>query len=170
MKKATRKSGVLYLARAAMTAALYVLLTGISGMVGLSSGAIQVRLSEALCILPLFFPEAVPGLYVGCVLGNILTSSAPWDVVFGSLATLIGAVLALPFRKVGHRLKWLATIPTLLSNAFIVPLILIKVYGEPRGYWFLVMTVGLGELISALILGSSLYYVLKRCKLEQLIK
>lgn len=86
------RNKTLQLANAGMIAALYVVLTWIANLLGLASGAIQVRLSEALTILPVFSVAAVPGLTVGCVLANLLTGCAAWDVVFGSLATLIGAV------------------------------------------------------------------------------
>ena len=82
---------LLDLTQGAMIAALYVVLTFIANLAGLASGVIQVRLSEALTILPVFTAAAVPGLAIGCVLANLLTGCAIWDVVFGSLATLIGA-------------------------------------------------------------------------------
>ena len=87
-----RNKSVLYLTQAAMIAALYVVLTYIANMLGLASQAIQVRFSEALTILPAFTGAAVPGLFIGCILANILTNCAPWDVVFGSIATLLGAL------------------------------------------------------------------------------
>ena len=137
------------LANAGMIAAMYVVLTYIANLAGLASGVIQVRLSEALTILPVLTAAAVPGLTVGCVLANLLTGCAAWDVVFGSLATLIGAV--------GTRLMknkpLLAWIPPVVSNAAIVPVVLMKVYGVPDAWWFLVLTVGAGELISCGLLG-----------------
>ena len=90
---------LLDLTQGAMIAALYVVLTFIANLAGLASGVIQVRLSEALTILPVFTAAAVPGLAVGCVLANLLTGCAIWDVVFGSLATLIGAVGTRLLRK-----------------------------------------------------------------------
>ena len=145
------------LALGGMIAALYVVLTYIANLLGLASGAIQVRLSEALTILPVFTVSAVPGLTVGCVLANLLTGCAAWDVVFGSLATLIGAV--------GTRLlkdrPLLAWIPPVLSNAAIVPVILMKVYGVPDAWWYLVLTVGAGEIIACGILGLLLWRSLK---------
>ena len=147
----------LQLAIAGMIAALYVALTWIANLAGLASGAIQVRLSEALTILPVFTASAVPGLAVGCVLANLLTGCAAWDVVFGSLATLIGAV--------GTRLlknkPMLAWIPPVVSNMVIVPIILIRVYGVPDAWWFLVLTVGAGEIISCGLLGLLLWKALK---------
>ena len=140
-----------------MIAALYVVLTFVAQAFGLASGAIQVRFSEALCLLSCLTPAAVPGLTVGCVLANLITGCAAWDVVFGSLATLIGAV--------GTRLlkdrPLLAWIPPVLSNAAIVPVILMKVYGVPDAWWYLVLTVGAGEIIACGILGLLLWRSLK---------
>ncbi len=140
-----------------MIAAIYVVLTVLAAQFNLASGAIQVRFSEALTILPVFTVAAVPGLAIGCVLANLLTGCAAWDVVFGSLATLIGAV--------GTRLlknkPLLAWIPPVLSNAAIVPVVLMKVYGVPDAWWYLVLTVGAGEIIACGILGLLLWRSLK---------
>lgn len=130
-------------------AALYVGLTFLSASVGLASGAIQVRISEALTILPVFTAAAIPGLTVGCVLANLLTGCAAWDVVFGSLATLIGAVGTRLMRKTPQ----LAWIPPVLANVAIVPIVLMKVYGVPDAWWYLALTVGAGELIACGLLG-----------------
>ena len=138
-------------------AALYVVLTVLAAQFNLASGAIQVRFSEALTILPVFTVTAVPGLTAGCVLANLLTGCAAWDVVFGSLATLIGAA--------GTRLlrnkPFLAWIPPVVSNMAIIPVILIKVYAVPDAWWFLVLTVGAGEVISCGLLGLLLWRALK---------
>ena len=88
-----KKNLTIYTTRGALIAAIYVALTAIASAVGLSSGAIQFRISEALCILPIFMPEAVPGLFIGCLISNVLSGCVVWDVIFGSLATLIGASL-----------------------------------------------------------------------------
>ena len=144
-----------------MTAALYVVLTMVAAAFGLASGAIQVRLSEALTILPVFSAAAVPGLTVGCVLANLITGCLPWDVVFGSLATLIGAV--------GTRLlrdkPALAWIPPVISNMIIVPIVLMKVYGLTDAWWYLTLTVGAGEVISCGALGLLLYRSVKNVPL-----
>ena len=141
-----------------MIAAIYVVLTVLAAQFNLANGAIQVRFSEALTILPVFTVAAVPGLTVGCILANLLTGCAAWDVVFGSLATLIGAV--------GTRLlrqrPLLAWIPPVISNAAIVPVILMKVYGVEDAWWFLVLTVGAGELISCGLLGLLLWKFAQR--------
>lgn len=150
-------NGTMKLAVGAMVAALYVVLTVLAAQFNLASGAIQVRFSEALTIMPVFTAAAVPGLTVGCVLANLLTGCAAWDVVFGSLATLIGAV--------GTRLlrnkPLLAWIPPTVSNMAIVPVVLIRVYGVPDAWWFLVLTVGAGEVIACGVLGLLLWRALK---------
>ena len=146
------------LALSGMIAALYVVLTWLANAMGLASGAVQVRFSEALTILPVFFTAAVPGLTVGCVLANLLTGLALWDVVFGSLATLIGAAGTRMLRNK----PLLAWIPPVLSNMLIVPIVLMKVYGVPESWFYLVLTVGAGEVISCGVLGLLLYHGLKK--------
>ncbi len=139
-------------------AALYVVLTLVAQAFGLASGVIQVRLSEALTILPVFTFAAVPGLTVGCVLANLLTGCALWDVVFGSLATLLGAIGTWLLRKK----PLIAWIPPVISNAIIVPIVLQKVYGVPDTFWYLMLTVGAGEVIACGILGLLLYKALEK--------
>ena len=148
----------LFITQAAMIAALYVVLTVFINAFNLASGAIQVRISEALTILPYFTPAAIPGLFIGCLISNIVTGCLPWDVVFGSLATLIGALGTYALRKY----KFLAPVPPILANALIVPSILIKVYAVPDAYWFLLLTVGAGEVISCGILGMILLLLLNK--------
>ena len=114
-----------------------------------------------LCILPLFIPEAVPGLFIGCLVSNLLTGAAVWDVIFGSLATLIGAIGARLLRRLPEKLVWVATLPTIVANALIVPPVLILAYGVEDAFIFLVMTVGLGELVCAGVGGYFLYRMLK---------
>ncbi len=160
MSKFTMK--VRFLTHAAMIGALYVALTFVSAAAGLSSGAVQVRLSEALTVLPAFTPAAIPGLFVGCLLSNLLTGCAPWDVVFGSLATLIGALGTYALRRFS---RWLAPVPPILANVLIVPAVLQRVYGEPHAYPFLMLTVGAGEVIAAGVFGMILYHAVKKTKL-----
>lgn len=146
--------------KAAIIAALYVVLTFIANAMGLANGVIQVRISEALTILPFFTPAAIPGLFVGCMLSNLITGAAIWDIIFGSLATLIGAIGTYCLRK--H--KWLAPVPPILSNAIIVPLVLIYAYGVTDALPFLIFTVGIGEVISAGLLGMILLKSLEKHK------
>ena len=162
------KQNTLYLTRGALIAALYVVLTQLASMMGLSSGVIQLRFSEALCILPIFMPEAIPGLFIGCLISNILAGGVFWDVVFGSIATLIGAFGAYLLRKMPEKFMWVATIPTVISNMLIVPPVLMYAYGVTDSFGFLAMTVGIGEIICAGIGGSGLYYLLKRNNLQWL--
>jgi uncharacterized membrane protein len=162
-KMKNRKQITLYTTRGALIAALYVVITELATLVGLSSGAIQFRISEALCILPIFMPEAIPGLFIGCFISNMLVPQvAIWDIIFGSLATLIGAIGARALMKLPEKFKWVCTIPTILANMIIVPFVLIYAYGAPDSYPFLMMTVGIGEIVCAGIGGSALYYILKK--------
>lgn len=161
MKK--QKVLVRYVTRAALVAALYVVLTMISAMFGLSSMEVQLRISEALCILPVFMPEAVVGLFLGCFLSNIMVPNAViWDIIFGSLATLIGAIGAYMLRNLPHKYMWCATIPTIAANALIVPLVLVLAMGVEQAYVVVLALVGAGEIISAGVLGSILYYAIRK--------
>ncbi|MBO5908148.1 MAG: QueT transporter family protein [Clostridia bacterium] len=159
-----RKLNSLYLTRGAAVAACYIALTYLSAMLGLSSGVIQLRISEALCILPIFMPEATLGLFIGCIISNLITSAVIWDVIFGSLATLIGAVGALALKRLPPRFIWCATLPTVIANALIIPPVLIFAYGVTDAYWFIVTTVGIGEILSATVCGTALYFALKRVR------
>ena len=118
-----RNSKVQFIVHAAMIAAIYVVLTYFISAFNLASGAIQVRISESLTILPYFTPAAIPGLFVGCLLANLLTGAAIYDVIFGSLATLLGAVGTYLLRK--H--KFLCTLAPVVSNIIIIPLVLLTI-------------------------------------------
>ncbi|MBO5790614.1 MAG: QueT transporter family protein [Clostridia bacterium] len=150
---------VLRITQGAMIAALYVCLTYVSAFFGLSSGAIQLRLSEALCILAAFTPAAVWGLPLGCALANALTGCLFWDVVFGSLATFLGALVARLLRKLPF---WVHPLPNVFFNTLIVPFVLVWVYGVPEGLPYLFLTVGIGEILSCQVLGMLLYPVLNK--------
>ena len=139
-------------------AALYLALTLLANALGLANYAVQVRFSESLTILPYFTPAAVPGLFVGCLLSNILTGCALPDIIFGSLATLIGAVATYMLR---NKRKWLAPLPAIVSDAIIVPFVLLYAYGiEPL--WFSFVTVTAGEIISCGVLGMLLLNALRK--------
>ena len=148
-----KKSNTLSIARGGIIAALYVALTYASFLFGLSSGAIQLRLSEMLTILPAFLPEAIPGLYIGCIIANLLTGGSIYDILLGSLATLIGAIGARMLRKT-HPL--LIATPTVIANALIVPLVIILSAGGEEtfaSFPYFALTVGIGEFLSAGLLG-----------------
>lgn len=148
----------LFIVQGGIIAALYVVLTYVCNAFGLANGVIQVRFSEALTILPFFTPAAIPGLFVGCLLSNILTGCAVLDIIFGSLATLIGALATWKLRNVS---KWLAPVPPIAANVIVVPLVLMYAYGIEDAWWYLVLTVGAGEVISCGILGMILLLALK---------
>ncbi len=147
-----RNKNVLFVAQAALIAAIYVVLTYFVSAFHLASGAIQIRISEALTVLPYFTPAAIPGLTVGCLLSNLLTGCLPMDVVFGSLATFIGAVGSYLLR----RYKWMVPLPPIIANILIVPFVLAYVYGAEGSIPFFMITVGIGEVISCYLLGGIL--------------
>ena len=153
------------LTQGAMISAVYVLLTMLSRIFGLDSGAIQLRLSESLCILPCFTPAAIGGLYVGCILANILAGATLMDIIFGSFATLIGAFFTYKLRNK----PIIATIPPILSNAIIVPFILVYSYQIEGSLWYFMLTVGIGEILSCGVFGTLLYSTLIKHK-NQLFK
>lgn len=142
----------------AIIAALYVVLTLLANAFGLASGVIQVRISEALNVLVCFTGAAVPGVTVGCLLANLLTGGVVLDVIFGTLASFIGAFGGYLLRK--NRL--LALLCPILSNTIIVPFVLKFAYGAPDAIWFLFGSVAVGEVISCGILGFLLGHVLDR--------
>ncbi len=150
-------------ARGAIISALYITLTLLTSVLGLANGPIQFRISEALCILPLFLPEAVPGLFFGCLISNlIIPGGVIWDIIFGSAATLIGALGARAMRGIPEKFKWAAALPTILANMIIIPAVLAFTYGEAKVYWYFMLTVGGGEVICGGFGGSALYYLLKK--------
>lgn len=159
MKARSNKDRILYVCQAGITAALYTVLTYFIGAFDLASGAIQIRVSDALCVLPVFIPAAIPGLAVGCVISNLLLGSLWQDVVFGSLATLIGAIGAYLLRKAP---AWLTTAPTILANGLIVPPILVYAYHIEGTLPFTMLTVTAGEILSAGVLGTLLCILLRR--------
>ncbi|MCR5640521.1 MAG: QueT transporter family protein [Lachnospiraceae bacterium] len=151
-------SGALFITQAAMIAALYVVITVFVNAFNLANGAIQIRLSEALCILPVFTPAAIPGLFLGCLISNTITGCVIWDIVFGSLATLAGAVGTYLLRNT----KFVCTLPPVIANMIVVPFVLRYAYGLGDAHWFLVVTVGIGEIVSCCIIGMILKAVLTK--------
>ena len=158
--KNTKKSSTRYIVRGALIAAAYAVTSYVSAPLQILF--FQFRISEALCILPIFMPEAIVGLFLGCLCANYLSGCLVWDVILGSLATLIGALGARMLGKLPKKLMFLSTLPTVLANAFIVPFVIINAYGSTDSYWFLFVTVALGELVTATGVGTLLYYNLKR--------
>ena len=147
---------LVFICQAAVIAALYVVLTYVFS--AFASGVIQVRVSEAFTILPAFTPAAIPGLVIGCLLSNTLTGCVLLDIIFGSVATLIGALGSYALRR--H--TWLVPIPPIVSNMIIVPFVLRFAYGATDAFPFMIATVGAGEIISCYLLGMLLYGALKK--------
>ena len=150
----------------AMVAASYVVLTLLSASMGLASHAIQCRLAEALCVLPFFMGfTAVPGLAIGCALANFLTGAVIYDVIFGALATLIGALGAYALRRFAlRRVRFLLPVATIVANVLIVPFVLQYAYHVPDAWWFLCLTVGIGEMLAAGVGGVLMTFLLDKYK------
>ena len=148
---------VLFLTQSAMIAAIYVVLTVV--FQPFSFGEIQVRIAEALTILPAFTPAAIPGLFGGCLIGNLLGGSVLHDIIFGSLATLIGALFTYLLR---NQSKYLAPVPPIVANILIIPFVLRYAYGIALPIPFMMLTVGIGEIISCGVLGMIVYVTLKK--------
>lgn len=153
-----KNSKALFIANAAIIAALYVVLTLIANALGLANYAIQVRFSEALTILPYFTPAAIPGLFVGCILSNILTGCLPLDIIFGSFATLLGAIFTYKLRK----WKFLSPLPPIIFNILFVPPVLAFVYQFEGTLLYFIITVGIGEILSCGVLGIMLLLILEK--------
>ena len=156
-----KNRNLLFLTQAAMIAAIYVALTYVFSPISFSE--VQVRIAEALTILPVFTPAAVPGLFVGCLLGNILGGAVLPDVICGSFATLIGAFFTWRLRN-AH--PFLAPVPPIIANTLIVPFVLRYAYSIELPIPFMMLTVGIGEVISCGVLGLLLYYALRGHKEE----
>ncbi len=143
-----KEKGTLFLVQAAAIGAIYVVLTLL--FAPFSFGEVQIRISEALTVLPYFTPAAIPGLFVGCIIANFLGGALPVDILFGSIATLIGAFFTYRLRNTG---KWTAPIPPIVSNTVIVPFVLYYGYGVNLPIPFMMLTVGIGEIVSCAVFG-----------------
>lgn len=165
----TRKEKLNYITTASIIAAIYAALTYFGAFFGLSYGPIQLRFSEVLTILPIFTPAAIPGLTVGCFIANIGSFNL-LDMVFGTLATLIAAILTRLFRNIKFKgLPLLALFPPVIVNALIIGLE-IAIFWLPEGlsiYGFLISAfeVGIGQLIVCYVLGIPFYLTVKKTKL-----
>ena len=140
----------------ALIASIYVVLTLL--LRPISYGPIQFRVSEALCVLPYFTPAAIPGVFIGCLISNLLGGAVVMDIVFGSLATLIGAIGSWLLR----RNRWLVSLPPILSNTLIIPWVLKFAYGSEDLIWYMMITIGIGEILAIGVLGQLLISVLAK--------
>ena len=146
-----------HLIQGAVIAAIYAVLTII--LAPISYGPMQVRISEALTILPALTPMGIPGLTIGCLLANLLGPYGIFDVIFGTLATLLAAVCSYKLRD--H--DWLVPLPPVIANGIIVGGMLHFAYGVP-GLWACMAWVALGELIACYVIGLPLLKFLKKYK------
>ena len=147
-----------FITEAAVIAAIYTVLVLVFQPI--SYGPIQFRIAEALTILPFFTPAAIPGVTLGCFLSAVFTGADVLDLVFGSLATLIAAILSYRLR----RFKYLVPLPPIIANALIIPWVLRYAYDIPDAIPYMMLTVGIGELLSVGILGTMLLFVLDKVK------
>lgn len=154
MDKLNQGKKAVFITQAAVIAALYVVLVIMFNYC--SFGPIQFRIAEALTILPYFTPAAIPGLFVGCLLSNILGGAAIWDIIFGSIATLIGAIGTYALRKN----KWLAPLPPIIANTLIVPFVLKYAYGSEGVFAMFFVTIGASEFIVCGVIGMMLLFAL----------
>ena len=148
----------LFLTEAAVIAAIYTVLVVVFQPI--SFGPVQLRFAEALTILPYFTPAAIPGVTIGCFLSGLLTGADVLDMVFGSLATLIAAILSYKLR----RYKFLVPVPPILANALIIPWVLRYAYDIPDAIPYMMLTVGAGEVLAAGVLGMVLMFALEKVK------
>ena len=150
------KNKTKFITMSAAIAAIYVVLTIVFAPI--SFLAVQVRIAEALTALPMFSLAAVPGLFIGCIFGNLLGGAVVWDIVFGSIATLIGAVGSYLLRKN----RWLVPIPPIVSNSLIVPFVLKYAYGMDLPIPVLILDIFIGELLGCYVLGELLISVIEK--------
>ena len=157
-RKMKRNAKTVFLCQGAIIAAIYVVLTYVTHLFGLDAGVIQLRVSEMLCILPMFTSAAIPGLYLGCLLANLLTGAVWLDVLVGPIATLLGALGTYALRKY----KWLAPLPPIAANTLIIPFVLAYGYGMEQAIPLMMLTVGIGEVLSIYLLGMIFYFAIHK--------
>lgn len=149
---------VRFLVQAAVIAAVYVAL--MVSFAPLTSGLFQLRFSEALTVLAALTPAAIPGLFIGCLLGNLLTGALLPDIIFGSLTTLAAAYISYKLRN----RKWLVPMPPVLLNAVVVGIMLVYVYAVPVTIFAAMAWVAAGQIAACYILGYPLLTILSRYK------
>lgn len=154
-KKHSWKITTTYITRAGVIASIYVAVTFL--LSSISFGPVQVRVAEGLTLLPILFPESIIGLFLGCLLANLLGPFGAADIVFGSLTTLLAAYITYRFRR-----NFIAYLSPILLNAFIVSLYLHLLFAVP--YWPTVLTIGLGQCAAVLGLGLPLLHLLKKIR------
>lgn len=158
------KKRIEYITYSAIISALYVALSWVSNILGLASYAVQLRLSEALCALCYFTSAAAPGMFIGCLISNLTMSAQPLDIIFGSLATLVGAYLGTKIKN-----KYLVPLPTVIANAIVVPFVVLFCYTSGVKsvgvYTVIALSVTAGEVLSAYVLGILLLMAIDKRKI-----
>lgn len=152
-----------FITNAGLIAAAYALICLVLKPISMSF--IQVRVAEAMCVLPYFTVSAIPGLTIGCLLGNLLSGATLPDIIFGSIATLLGAVGS----RLLRRRKYLVAVPPIAFNSVIIPLVLRFSYGEAQPFGLMCLTVGIGEIIACGILGTALLLLLDKYHFKKFI-
>ncbi|MDF2845538.1 MAG: putative rane protein [Herbinix sp.] len=147
-----------FLTEAAIIAAIYTVLVFIFQWS--SFGPVQFRIAEALTILPYFTPAAIPGVTIGCFLSAVFAGADALDMVFGSLATLVAALLSYSLR----RYKYLVPIPPIVVNALVIPWVLKAAYGEAQPIPLMMLSIGASQLLAAGVLGMLLLLALERVR------
>ena len=170
------KKSTLFIVQAALIAALYAVLTLLQNTLlpGTTSAAVQFRVSEVLVILALYTPAAIPGLTIGCIVANISSLSVlgPWDLIFGSLASLVAATLVYLLRNIRtFSLPVLASLMPAIANGVIVGLEIEVLDGSFELIGFLTFggCVALGELVVLLVLGLPFSKIIEKTKLDKSI-
>ncbi len=168
-----KKTFTRQLTTAAAVAALYTVLSFASSFIPTVGGVFQFRVSEALTILPYFTPAAIPGLFIGCLLSNLITGALPYDLIFGSLATLIGAIGTYALRRLSENTShfsqnglplgaWLAPLPPIAANTIIMPFVIAKISEMPESIPLFAFSVFIGEIVCCGGLGLLLLAALKK--------
>ena len=161
---------ILYLVHGAMIAAIYAAATYFSAVLGIAYNAIQFRFSEALTILAVFTPAAIPGLTVGCILGNISSPFGIWDIIFGSAATLLAAICARKLRNIKFKgLPLLSVLMPVIFNAIIVGAEITFLFPTDApsltAFTVAALEVGAGEAVVCLAGGIPLYFAIQKSRL-----
>lgn len=149
----TKNNNTRYVIRASIIAAIYTITTYIFAPI--SYGPLQFRISEALTVLPMLFPEAIPGLFVGTMLANLLGGLGLWDVIGGSIVTLFASTITYIYRH-----SVVAYLAPIFLNAFLISIYLAIIFQVP--YWLTVLYIGISEAIIVILLGYPLFKVLAR--------
>ena len=161
------KKRIVVMAHGAMIAAIYAAATYLCAVFAIAYGNVQFRLSEALTILSVFTPAAIPGLTVGCIIGNLSSPFGVWDIVFGSLATLLAAITARALRNIRFRnFPVLSLIMPVIFNGLIIGAELTFLLPTDKGrlitFVIYALEVAAGELAVCVAGGIPLFYAVRK--------